>query len=74
MLVAASEFNHPETFRKQINNVFNINKYFVFIGQQKEEMFYLMMHSTHFIYGYMDSGHYGQRRNLLPPLHELFFF
>ena len=36
MLVAASEFNHPETFRKQINNVFNINKYFVFIGQRKE--------------------------------------
>ena len=37
----------------QINN-FHTNVYFV-INIGRKEMFYLMMHSTHFIYGYMAS-------------------
>ena len=41
--------------------------------RRKKEMFYLMMHSTHFIYGYMASDHSdSERGNLLPP-HGLLF-
>ena len=41
-------------------------------------MFYLSMHSTHFIYGYMvlginGEGPFSERGNPLPPLHGLLF-
>ena len=37
-------------------------------------MFYLMTHSTHFIYGYMVKDHSdSERGNLLPALHGLLF-
>ena len=44
----------------------------------RKEMFYLMLHSTHFIYGYMALDIWWKTtqqgsRNLLPPLHRLFF-
>ena len=39
----------------------------------RKEMFYLMMHSTHFSYGYMVKDHSDRERgNLLPP-HGLLF-
>ena len=44
----------------------------------RKEKLYLVMHSIHFMYGYMASDmvkdHYdGKRGNLLPPLYELQF-
>ena len=37
-------------------------------------MFYLMMHLTHFIYGYMAKDHRGNKKeNPLQPLHGLLF-
>ena len=43
------------------------------LGEREREMFYLMTHSTHFIYGYMASDHSdSERGNLLPP-HRLLF-
>ena len=56
-----------------LNNAFNI---FLFIVIQRE-MFYLMMHSTHFIYGYMASDMVkdhsdSEKGNPLPP-HRLLF-
>ena len=48
-------------------------KHFVCVIMMKKgkEMFYLMTHSTHFIYSYMASD--SERGNLLPPLHGLLF-
>ena len=42
--------------------------------KKKGEMFYLMTHSTHFIYGYMIKGHSDTKKgNLLLPLRRLLF-
>ena len=48
------------------------------VVEGRKEMFYLMMHSTHFIYGYMVSHMVkdhsnSERENLLLPLHGLLF-
>ena len=42
---------------------------------RKEEMFILLMHSTHFIYSYMVNDHIDcERRNPLMPLYGLLFW
>ena len=55
------------------------NLYFWFVRsclklhQREREMFYLMTHSTHFIYGYMVKDHSdSEKENPLPP-HRLLF-
>ena len=40
---------------------------------ERKEMFYLTMHSTHFIYGYMVKDHSDSERGNQQPQHELFF-
>ena len=56
--------DHSGTKRKKTNTatlrlLFVINKKIsiicIIIQEGRKEMFYLMMHSTHFIYGYMAS-------------------
>ena len=48
--------------------------YWVSERKERKEMLYLMMHSTHFMYGYMvkDKSD-SERGNLLPPLLRLLF-
>ena len=37
----------------------------------RKEIFYLTMHTTYFIYGYMTLDLDNERTNILPPLHGL---
>ena len=57
-LINISFFQSFIRYRKKGNVLFNdaLNTFYLRLyGRKKEEVFYLMMHSTHFIYGYMAS-------------------